>query len=337
MDKQALIDYKKDLNERNIQPLSDDYIKFIRYGQYFVDKNGEGALAYISNNSFIDGIIHRQMRKSLLDSFDTIYIIDLHGNSNKKETAEDGGKDENVFDIQQGVSINIFVKNKIKTKKQASVYHTELYGKRADKYDFLDTNSLKSIKWNELEYSEPNFFFVPKDFSESRNYDNGFMLCSLFGINGRGTSFRKDSLLVKNHDNKESVIEMLRDMNSLSDKDLTSKYDFSETSDWLIRDKKVYFADFKNDDIKKVFYRPFDIKYTYYPMDKINKIIVRGDDKKALMKHLLVDNNFGIVLPKQAIEGLGILVLMVFVRIKLLVLIIQTIFSRYIFTQTKTH
>jgi predicted helicase len=105
-------DYKKDLNEKNIQPLSDDYIKFIRYGSHFIEKNGEGFLAYISNNSFIDGVIHRQMRKHLLETFDKIYILDLHGNSKKKETAVDGSKDENVFDIMQGVSINIFVKLK---------------------------------------------------------------------------------------------------------------------------------------------------------------------------------------------------------------------------------
>ncbi|MEI6221330.1 MAG: N-6 DNA methylase [bacterium] len=105
-------DYKKDLNERNIQPLSDDYIKFIRFGQHFIQKNGEGILAYISNNSFIDGIIHRQMRKDLMETFDKVYIFDLHGNAKKKETAPDGSKDENVFDIQQGVSINIFVKKK---------------------------------------------------------------------------------------------------------------------------------------------------------------------------------------------------------------------------------
>ncbi len=92
-------DYKKDLNERNIQPLSDDYIKFIRYGQHFIDKNGEGVLAYISNNSFLDGIIHRQMRKHLLESFDTIYILDLHGNAKKKETAPDGSKDESNYSV----------------------------------------------------------------------------------------------------------------------------------------------------------------------------------------------------------------------------------------------
>lgn len=103
-------DYKKDLNERNIQPLSDDYIKFIRFGQHFIEKNGSGILAYISNNSFIDGIIHRKMREELMKTFDKIYILDLHGNSKKKEVCLDGSPDQNVFDIMQGVSINIFVK-----------------------------------------------------------------------------------------------------------------------------------------------------------------------------------------------------------------------------------
>lgn len=105
-------DYKKDLNERNIQPLSDDYIKFIRFGQHFIEKTGEGILAYISNNSFIDGIIHRQMRKHLLETFDKVYILDLHGNAKKKEVCPDGSADQNVFDIMQGVSINIFVKKR---------------------------------------------------------------------------------------------------------------------------------------------------------------------------------------------------------------------------------
>jgi len=109
---ELMSDYKKDLNERNIQPLSDDYIKFIRYGQYLIEKNGEGILAYISNNSFLDGVIHRRMREELKKTFNKIYIIDLHGNARKKETSPDGSPDQNVFDIMQGVSINILVKTK---------------------------------------------------------------------------------------------------------------------------------------------------------------------------------------------------------------------------------
>ena len=176
-----IADYKKDLNERKIN-LDDDYIKFIRYGQHYIEKNGEGILAYISNNSFIDGITHRQMRKSLLECFDKIYILDLHGNAKKKEVSPDGSKDENVFDIMQGVSINIFIKKKQKSKKLADVYHYDLYGKRDFKYEFLDENNLKTIKWEKLDYSEPNYFFVKKDFTDIKEYEKGFKVDELMNI-----------------------------------------------------------------------------------------------------------------------------------------------------------
>lgn len=189
-------DYKKDLNERNIQPLSDDYIKFIRYGQHYIEKNGEGILAYISNNSFIDGSIHRQMRKSLLETFDKIYILDLHGSSKKKETAPDGSKDENVFDIMQGVSINIFIKKKSKSKKLADVYHYDLYGKREYKYSFLNDNSFKIIEWKKLEYKAPNYFFIPKNYSLENIYLKLLNLEQLFIINNIGIATGKDSELV---------------------------------------------------------------------------------------------------------------------------------------------
>ena len=112
---QLMLDYKKEpsgakLQERNSKWINDDYVKFIRYGQYFIEKNGEGILAFINNHSFLDNPTFRGMRWSLLKTFDKIYVLDLHGNAKKKEAAPDGGKDENVFDIQQGVSINIFVK-----------------------------------------------------------------------------------------------------------------------------------------------------------------------------------------------------------------------------------
>ncbi len=190
-----LQDYKKDLNERNIQPLSDDYIKFIRYGQYFINKNGEGILAYISNNSFIDGIIHRQMRKDLLETFDNIYILDLHGNSRKKERSPDGSVDQNVFDIMQGVSVNIFVK-KTKSKKLGQIKHFNLYGKRDVKYNFLNANSLSSIDWNELGNRKPDFFFVPKDWENYKKYTAGFAIERLFDTNNVGIATGKDKELV---------------------------------------------------------------------------------------------------------------------------------------------
>jgi len=191
-----IADYKKDLNERNIQPLSDDYIKFIRFGQHFIDKNERGVLAYISNNSFIDGIIHRQMRKHLSESFDKIFILDLHGNTKKKEVCPDGSTDQNVFDIMQGVSINIFVKKTVNNKKKAQVFHFNLYGKREDKYDFLNRNSVKSINWNELDIKEPYYFFVPKNFEVEKEYNISFCIDKLFQINTSGIKTHDDNNLV---------------------------------------------------------------------------------------------------------------------------------------------
>jgi predicted helicase len=220
-----LKDYKKDLNERNIQPLSDDYIKFIRYGQHYIDKNGEGILAYISNNSFIDGVIHRQMRKSLLESFDSIYILDLHGNSRKNEVCPDGSKDENVFDIMQGVSINIFIKKKGTIKKLADVYHYDIYGKRDSKYQFLNDNSLNSLKWKKLNYKEPAYFFIPKDSSLNDEYNSYISLIELYPQNSMGIATGKDSELVK-------------------------------------FDQLEFEGHIKN--IRKFFYKPFDIRFTIF-------------------------------------------------------------------------
>ena len=190
-------DYKKELNERNIQPLSDDYIKFIRFGQYFIDKNGSGVLAYISNNSFVDGIIHRQMRKNLLESFDKIYILDLHGNSRKKEVCSDGSADQNVFDIMQGVSINLFIKTGKKNKLElGEISQFDLQGARNSKYEFLNANSLKSIKWKKLNYLKPNYFFVEKDNNDLKLFESYIDLRLLFTENSMGIATGKDDELV---------------------------------------------------------------------------------------------------------------------------------------------
>ncbi|MCK9209920.1 MAG: N-6 DNA methylase [Ignavibacteriaceae bacterium] len=233
-------DYKKDLNERNIQPLSDDYIKFIRFGQHFIDKNGSGVLAYISNNSFIDGIIHRQMRKHLLESFDKIYILDLHGNAKKKEVCPDGSADQNVFDIMQGVSINIFVKTGKKKKNElGKVFHHELFGKREYKYEVLKEESTKNILWKELEANESSFFFVNKDFENAGEYERWFGTDELFKMYGMGITTSNDKELI----------------------------DF---------DEKIIRQRFPSQSyIRKVNYRLFDVRYINYD----TKLIERAREK----------------------------------------------------------
>jgi len=219
------VDYKKNLNEKNIQPLSDDYIKFIRFGQYYINLNGIGILAYISNNSFIDGTIHRQMRKNLLENFNDIYILDLHGSSKKKEVAPDISQDKNVFDIMQGVSINLFVKKGEKNKR-GQLYHFDLWGKRERKYETLLSGSLKSLEWKKVEAKPPSNYFLEKDFSFENVYMQGFKIDFLFKLNCIGIATGNDSELV-------SITP-----NTIAEKYKVSPHSYS--------------------------YRPFDIRYTVF-------------------------------------------------------------------------
>lgn len=255
-------DYKKDLNERNIQPLSDDYIKFIRLGQYYVQKNGFGILAYISNNSFIDGLIHRQMRKSLLETFDKIYILDLHGNTRKKETCEDGDKDENVFDIMQGVSINIFVKNQEKHNGFAQVLHKDLYGIRKSKYEFLEAHDLASLDWNLLQPQAPQYFFVPKDFSAQEEYEKGFKIDELMILGSTGIETRRDSITIR--PNEQEIQQVKNDFINLNQSEIGIKYkDAKDTRDWKISLAKDDLLS-NHPVISQIAYRPFDKRYTLY-------------------------------------------------------------------------
>src|SRR5690606_6047707 len=255
-------DYKKNLNERKIN-LDDDYIKFIRYGQHFIDKNGSGVLAYISNNSFLDGITHRQMRKHLLESFDKIYILDLHGNSRKLETSPDGSIDQNVFDIMAGVSINIFVKTGKKKKNEfGKIFSSDLYGKRNKKYAVLNSNSFKSIEWKELESREPNYFFIYKDYELRSVYQNGFKIDELFSLNSAGIETQKDKIAV--HFNKESLNQTFNDFIELKEDEIRNKYPQAKDSrDWKIQTAKEDFENHGKTAFHKIVYRPFDERYSY--------------------------------------------------------------------------
>ena len=250
-----IADYKRYLNERNIQPLSDDYIKFIRLGQEYITRTGEGILAFICNNSFIDGIIHRQMRKELANSFDKIYILDLHGNARKKETTADGGKDENVFDIMQGVSINIFYRRKRRIHKDCQVFHYGLLGNREYKYEFLNSHNFSDLPWKELNYDGQYCFFVPKDFSLQEEYNNGFKIEELMIINAAGLATGKDDCFIDS------------DVHILLDK---------------IKNRFQIVPSEKN--VKPIAYRPFDKRYVYYDVSLLQRA------RESLMQHFYRDN-----------------------------------------------
>ncbi len=196
-------DYKKEpgglskLQERNPKWINDDYVKFIRLAQYYITKNGEGVIAYINPHGYLDNPTFRGMRWNLLKTFDKIYTIDLHGNAKKKEASPDGSKDENVFDIMQGVSINFFIRTKSKNNNElAEVLHYEVYGTREKKYEFLLNNSISSVPYRQIEYSHPMYFFVPKDFALKSEYDKGPVLSEIFSLNTIGVQTHHDKELV---------------------------------------------------------------------------------------------------------------------------------------------
>lgn len=282
-------DYKKEpggkekLKERNPKWINDDYVKFIRFGQHFIEKNGSGILAFINPHGFLDNPTFRGMRWNLLKTYDKIYTIDLHGNAKKKETAPDGSIDQNVFDIMQGVSINLFVKTGKKAKDELSqVYHYDLYGKREGKYEFLNVNEIKTIPFSHLENIEPNYFMVQKDFGLQIDYDKGFKLNDLFPTNNVGIVTSRDSFVID--DNKDNLIKRIDDFYRLGKAELIEKYGLKENSSWKIEKAKELGGKFNLRKTIKIFYRPFDTQYIYYE----NSLIERF--RYDVMRHLVQEN-----------------------------------------------
>lgn len=314
--------YKLGLNEQNLQPLNNDYIKFIRFGQWkllertnpkevlplFTEGKYNGLMGFITPNSYLWGRVHRKMRQSLFESFDRIYIINLHGDSEK-----DSKSDENVFDIRVGVCISLFVKypqeHKDSTSKlfYCSTADNGIF-KCADKYHLLNEvayKGLDSLHWQELEPKEPYFWFIKRDL-ENDEYEHFWALSTdkalgdsqaIFEITSSGINFRKDNLLVQLSPSK--VQEMLKDIQTLHDSEILQKYHFSETNDWQLSLQKENFANTKQSDIINIAYRPFDMRFCYYPLDFINKIIPRGDSRKNMALHFLQDKNLGLCFEKQ--------------------------------------
>lgn len=196
-------DYKKEpggetqLKERNPKWINDDYVKFIRLAQYYIERNKYGVIGFINPHGFLDNPTFRGMRWNLLKTFDKIYTINLHGNYKKKEVCPDGSPDENVFDIQQGVSINMFIKTgEKKAKELGKVYYYDLYGKREEKYNFLTNTPFSEVKYKELNPIAPMYFFVPKDFELMEEYEKGVKVNDLFSLGSMGITTGHDKEMV---------------------------------------------------------------------------------------------------------------------------------------------
>lgn len=284
--------YKKDLNEKKIN-IDDDYIKFIRFAEHFIEKNGSGIVAMITNNSFIDGITHRQMRKHLLETFDDIYIIDLHGNSKKKEKAPDGSKDENVFDIMQGVSINIFVRTGKKKTSLGNVFHSEFFGKREYKFKAIDESNLKTIKCKKLDYTEPYYFYVPRNTGLESEYKKGLKIDDLMCEYNSGIQSKRDKICFTFDDNE--INKIIDDFEQKNVSTIRTIYSLPpDGRDWKIEWAK---NDLKNGyRIESVLYRPFDIRKTAYT-GKSKGFLAYPREKT--FKHFLDTKNIGIITVRQ--------------------------------------
>ncbi len=284
--KKLMEDYKKEwdgskLKEKNSKWINDDYVKFIRYSESYIQKNEEGILGFITNHSYLDNPTFRGMRYHLLKTFDKIYIIDLHGNAKKKEVCPDGSKDENVFDIMQGVAIIIGVKKKTKTKKLAELYLCDIYGRRDFKYTTLNENSLKSLPFEKIEYMQPNFYFFKQNLKLKKEYEYGFNIDKLYPVSTVGIVTSRDTLVI--NENKvhleNKLIEFFR-----NDKEYAlNTMNIKENSTFKINIVQDT-CEFNERFIKKISYRPFDNRYIYFDKTFIERN--RGDLSKHLFNNI---------------------------------------------------
>ena len=309
-----LNEYKKDLNEKKTN-IDDDYIKFIRFAQskiegveYSYKKRdkilkktttykgeiigaGEGIVGIITNNSYLNGITHRAMRKSLLTTFDKIYIINLHGNSLKGEPCK------NVFDIMVGVSIVIYIKLPKPLKKPEVYYYSTLNNnilKREDKYNFLYDNDLETINWVKLKPEEPYFWFVEKKFTDKKKYEKGWSLNDIFNVYSSGIQTKRDKLTI--HFDKQQLNNVLYDLEKLEINDFRKKYQLPKDGrDWTIKSAKQKTIPINNNNINKIHYRPFDFKYTYIT-HKVKGFVAYP--RINVMQHFIDKKNIGIIFPR---------------------------------------
>ncbi|MDR0827119.1 MAG: N-6 DNA methylase [Desulfovibrio sp.] len=263
-------DYKQidgiPLGEANTKWLQDDYVKFIRWMQWKLDMVEEGVAAVITNHGWLDNPTFRGMRHSLMRSFDEIYVYDLHGNTRKKERALDGTSDQNVFDIQQGVAMSIFVKRKNGDRKSpATVFHAAIYGSRVAKYEHLFNSDITDIPWQQLEPAKPGYLFIPQNTDLVAEYNKGIPITEIFPLHSVGIVTARDNLTI--HFTENELWDNVQRFVSLSPEDARREFDLGKDA----RDWKVSLA--QNDIrqsgpdkryIQKILYRPFDVRYTYY-------------------------------------------------------------------------
>ena len=293
-------DYKyidgEKLKESNLKVLLDDYVKFIRFAQWKMERVEHGIVAIITNHGFLDNPTFRGMRKSLIDTFDALYFLDLHGNANKKETAPDGGKDENVFDIRQGVAISLLVKNPNAKKK--GIFHADLYGKRNDKYTACLEQDLETTQWKAITPASPFYLFIPRDQKAAEEYEEHYSVKDIFMTQSTGIKSHRDHFAFAfNAGEIKTRISKMIDA-SISTKNLREIYNLKDTQGWSLESvRKSLMSSYSFDKfLKPCLYRPFDIRWCYYGRETMDR------HRPEVMRHMLAGANIGLVTVRQVAE-----------------------------------
>ena len=293
-------DYKqvdgKGLGERNTKWLQDDYVKFIRFGQHRIQKTGGGILSFVTNHGYLDNPTFRGMRQQLMNTFTDIYLLDLHGNSRMGERAPDGGPDENVFDIQQGVAIAIFVKEPDKDTP-AILRHSELYGEREAKYEILSESDISTTGWTVLEPESPDYRFKPWDSDTGQEYLQWPKITEIMPVSSAGIVTARDSLTI--HWSRDEVMPTVQDFANLPPETARSRYNLgSDAQDWKVGLAQRDLSDSGLDKalVQSVLYRPFDTRYTYYTGSS-RGFICRP--RNEVMRNLLGGRNLGLIATRQ--------------------------------------
>ncbi len=282
--------------------LQDDYVKFLRFAQWKIEQAGRGVMGMITNHGYLDNPTFRGMRQSLMRTFDEIYILDLHGNSLKKETCPDGSPDKNVFDIRQGVAIAFFVKRGGERKADAVVRHAELWGPREVKYDWLNAQDLKHTDWAELKPESSSFyFFVPRNEEHTGQYRTFTRITEVFPVNVTGIVTARDRFVLDfDRDALLRRIGQFRDR-SLSDEFIRQAYGLKDTRGWKLSQRRRDLAEMENwrDHVVTCLYRPFDTRVLYYHPYMVDW------GRPEVMRHMLAGENLALIAPKQHKEEFG--------------------------------
>jgi predicted helicase len=302
-----------DLGERNPKWLQDDYVKFIRFAQWRIDKTGEGMLGYITNHGYLDNPTFRGMRQSLMRSFDEIYVLDLHGNSKKKEQTPDGGKDENVFDIQQGVAILLAVKIKTgigATKKATGrVFHADLWGRReiyegvqltGGKYTWLWQSSVETTLWQLLKPSSPFYLFKPQSTERREEYNGHWMITDAMPLHSLALNTHRDHFAI-DFDQAKLLERIGSFVNAQSTEECCQRFDLSETTEWSVASARQRLRASKwQNEIIPCLYRPFDFRSLLFNEAVVDRI------RRELNRHLQLPN-LSLITTRQTREPFAVL------------------------------